>query len=436
MENFIDYIIRFLLGEQNSHLVSKVEYAEKSSASVVIVPSDFFNDNVYMTPASIPQLPLKEINGVPLLFGDEQVIREGQQLIVSADIIASTFFLITRYEECLNKTNRDRYGRLAGTESFPCRAGFLMRPVADEYGKLLRAWLREVGIHVEEPPAEYEHIYLTHDVDRIWRWKSLYRAFRTFAKRAVLCKRNMFESLKQWFAYEKYDEFYTFPWMVEADGRAAECLGREKCTIIYFMKGGGKSEFDEPYFKYISRVKKLVHFLLESGAVIGLHASFSAGEAPEKIMEEKERLEKISGEVITWNRNHYLCSREPKDMAFLISAGITDDYTMGFADIIGFRLGTCRAVKWINPLSKEVTSLTLHPLTVMEGTLSEEYMDLNENEAESIVKEMLDITKQFHGEAVILWHNSTLVDSEESYQRRLYEKTLEVLKVSSAQAGK
>ena len=33
----------------------------------------------------------------------------------------------------------------------------------------------------------------------------------------------------------------------------------------------------------------------------------------------------------------------------MIRAGITDDFTMGYADIAGFRLGTCRSVRWINP---------------------------------------------------------------------------------------
>lgn len=428
MEHFIEYIIQFLLGEQNQHLISEVAYIEKSSAAVVIIPSEFFSDNVYMTQSSMPKLPLKEIEGIPLLFGSEEITRKERQIVISADIIASTFFLISRYEECVNRTNRDRYGRMIGTKSLPYRAGFLMRPVVDEYGKLLRKWLRETGIHVEEPSAGYKHIYLTHDVDQIWQVRSLYCAFKTFAKRFVLCKKDMFESLKLWFAYEKYDEIYTFPWLAEVDERTIDYLGKEQCTIIYFMKGGGKSEFDTPYFKYIFRLKKLMRFLLASGATIGLHASFSAGKVPEKIIREKKNLEKISGEKIVWNRNHYLFSKNPEDMNFLISAGITDDFTMGYADTVGFRLGTCKTVKWINPFSKEVTSLTLHPLTIMEHTFSEEYMDLNEDTAESVIKEMLSITREFCGEVVVLWHNSTVTASKETYQRRLYEKTLEALK--------
>lgn len=431
MQGFIQYIIKFLLGEENSYLVNKVEYAYESSAAVVIVPSAFFDDNIYMTQASMPCVPLKEINGIPLLFGDNKIEQTERQFIVKADIIASTFFLITRYEECINKKNCDKYGRMLGKESLPYRAGFLMRPIVDEYGKILREWLRKVGISVKEPPEGYQHVYLTHDVDQIWQLDSLYQALRTFIKRVVLHKKNMTESLKLWYNYEKYDKIYTFPWLVEMDGKLESYLGHDKCTKIYFIKTGGKSKFDDAYYKKRSRVKKLLFFLKKNGAVFGIHSSFSAGEMPEKINIEKKRLEKILKEEIKWNRNHYLNSRNPEDMEYLILAGITDDFTMGYADVIGFRLGTCKPVKWINPFSKKVTSLTLHPLTIMEATFAEEYLDLTEVEAFNMVSKMLNVIRQFYGEVVLLWHNSSVGDSDTSYQRSLYKKTLEILKALS-----
>ena len=153
----------------------------------------------------------------------------------------------------------------------------------------------------------------------------------------------------------------------------------------------------------------------------------SAGQQPREILQEIKRLEYILEEKVTWNRNHYLCSREPEDMEYLVAAGITDDFTMGYADVAGFRLGTCRAVRWIDPLKKELTSLKLHPLTVMEETLdAEQYMNLNEKEAFSVICKMLETTREYHGEAVLLWHNTAVAERDDSYQRRLYKRTLEV----------
>lgn len=429
MREIIEYILQFLLGKQNLHLASQVAYEVHSTARVVIIPSHFFDDDIYMTQASMPKMPLEEIDGIPLLFGNRQIVQNDLQIIVSADIIASTYFLISRYEECLNQKERDVYGRFIGISSLPYRAGFLMRPVVDEYGKLLRRWLRKVGISAEEPMPGYEHIYLTHDVDQIWQWDNLYRAFKTFAKRLLLRQGSQFESLRAWYSYERYDRIFTFPWIMELDQNLVKCLGKECCTSVYFLKAGGEAACDNLYFKKISRVKKLVKFLKERGAVLGLHTSFSAGEAPEKIAEEKERLERIIGEKVNWNRNHYLYNKEPQDMQFLISAGITDDFTMGYADTAGFRLGTCRAVRWIDPLLKKLTPLRLHPLTVMECTLdAKEYMNLSEEEAYDTICKMLDTIWRFHGEVVLLWHNSTVGIPEVNYQRKMYEKTLEKLR--------
>lgn len=429
MPEIINYIISFLLGEQNAALQDRIEYKKHSSASIVIIPSSFFEEGVYMTENSMPQIPLKELDGIPILFGDNRVIRKGKQIVVYADIIASTFFLTSRYEECLNHRDRDQYNRLIGKKSLAYRAGFLMRPVVDEYGILLRSWLRELDILAEEPKEGYKHIYLTHDVDLIWQWDSLYKAIRTGCRKIMKHQGQVLESLKAWIDYERFDPIYTFPWLTVLDQKVKNFVGENKCTCVYFIKGGGSSEYDNLYYQKVNRLKKLVSYLKESGAEIGMHTSFSAGQRPEKIKEEKKRLEEITGEEILWNRNHYLCSKEPEDMEMLIESGIAEDFTMGYADVTGFRLGTSRAVRWINPITRELTALILHPMTIMECTLdSESYMNLNQENAYRIICEMLNTVKKYGGEIVLLWHNTSVKITERGYQRNLYEKTLDTIK--------
>ena len=104
MKQTINYIIRFLLGVDRagaySSLVgytSNVRHFHKYK--VVIIPSGFFSSSVYGTQASMPQLPLKEIEGVPLLFGSPKEESFDETRIIHADIIASSYFLLSRYEE-------------------------------------------------------------------------------------------------------------------------------------------------------------------------------------------------------------------------------------------------------------------------------------------------------------------------------------------------
>ena len=138
---------------------------------------------------------------------------------------------------------------------------------------------------------------------------------------------------------------------------------------------------------------------------------------------------KASKRAITKGRHHYLRSVQPADMQALIDAKISDDYTMGYADVAGFRLGCCRPVQWINPHTKEVTALTLHPLTAMDASLMRsDYMNLSINEALAYVIHLLEQTKKHHGEVVLLWHNTSLEINDPNNQRVLYEQIINYLK--------
>ena len=140
-------------------------------------------------------------------------------------------------------------------------------------------------------------------------------------------------------------------------------------------------------------------------------------------------MERVSKRKTTYNRNHYLNSREPEDMQALIDVGITDDFTMGYADISGFRLGTCRSVKWINPRTQKLTSLTLHPLTIMDGSLSDKrYMYLNAHEAYEYCIRLINMVESWNGELVLLWHNTSVENNAHSYHRKLYQDIIKYLR--------
>lgn len=82
---------------------------------------------------------------------------------------------------------------------------------------------------------------------------------------------------------------------------------------------------------YIQRnLQELLLFCKTEKVQIGLHTSYDAGKTPALISTEKELLERQTGKSVTYNRHHYLASREPEDMVWLEKAGITDDFTMGY----------------------------------------------------------------------------------------------------------
>lgn len=430
MNQTIYYIIRFLLGVDRAGAYSSlIGYTSDvrlfHKYKVVIVPSGFFQSSVYGTPESLPQLPLKEIEGVPLLFGTPKEECFEETWVIYADIIASSYFLLSRYEEIQKRDIRDKHGRFPGKESLPYKAGFIHRPIVEEYGKLLRHWLRKACVHIPEPQPELQKIWLTHDVDAPFFCRSLRNICRETLKGIGFRK-----ALKLYQGPLEKDPYYTFPWMLGQDSLVKNRFG-DRCHILFFLKAGGRHANDKPHYQVRSHdIQKLLHLFKKNKALLGLHSSYEAGIYPDLIPEEKMRLEhdwKL--ENIHLNRHHYLASREPEDLTKLIKAGITDDFTMGYADVSGFRLGTCRPVKWINPMTRQLTSLTLHPLSVMDCTLSEsQYMGLSPDEAYQYCAGLVREIRQYRGEIVWLWHNTSFAGTESDYHKKLYVRLLNELK--------
>lgn len=427
----VDYVIAFLLGEENAGLARFVQYGKPDAprgedTRVFILASSFFDRDVYLGKASLPALPLARVEGLPLLFGDGMLREENGVATTSADLVASSFFLLSRYEEVVRKEVRDGHGRFPGKESLPYRAGFIRLPLVDEYGRLLRGWLRRAGVSAVEPERGYRSIALTHDVDVPWLpLAGQARLALGLAKGLLKGKRYYRGPFLRHFGRAEKQSGYTFPWLIAQDAAVKERCG-DACESIYFLLFCDKSRQDNPYIKRNpGRSKALLEMLLASGAEIGLHASYAAGLLPHKVRDEREGLSAFAGRAVTRSRHHFLSCREPADFEQLTAAGIRDDYSMGYSDVSGFRLGTCRPVRWMDPVKLSLTPLILHPLTIMECTLDRKgYMNLDEQAAYEYAAGLADSVREHGGELVLLWHNTEVSESSTGYHRALYQRLL------------
>ena len=313
--------------------------------------------------------------------------------IIRTDIIYTTFFFISRAEEVLNP-HRDKHGRFLAEYSILGKNNRLQIPLLDEYARLLLKLLE-----APLPNSGFEHIYLTHDIDTISQYRHL---------RGALGGLYRGERQQVWQALQDIhqDPLYTFPWLIEQDRQVPQA------ESIYFVKQTQGKGYDYPQYCLCGPDYKRLHKqLIRNGAQLGVHSSYY-GILPKKA-------------ISTLHRSHYLrCSIE--QMQRIVDEGYTDDFTMGFADQAGFRLQTSRAVRWINPRTMQLTSLTLHPLLIMDTTLSgENYMNLTEDEAYFLCERLIAKVRMHHGDACLLWHNSNF-DSH-SYHTSLYPKILQLL---------
>jgi len=434
VEEIIKYIIKFLVGDHVPEDIAElIGYTSKeedyAQYKLVIKPSEFFEDRIYGTLDSLPKLPLKLWEETPILFGEPTEEMVEDTLVLHADIVAGTYFLISRYEETVRRDVRDAHRRFPGKESLPYRAGFIDRPIIEEWGAMLRRKLREMGVEANDPPCKINKVYLTHDVDQLAHYRNI-RGMMGGILRGIRRPKEAKQAIKSYFGGLIFDPWYTFPYLFKLDTELHKKMGKEDCEMITFIRShNSKRKEDKPIVNLAHPdYKQLIRYIKRKKIAIGLHTSYEAGCNPTLIAEEKKRLEKFTRLKINYSRSHFLNNREPEDFEYHISSGITDDFSMGYADIAGFRLGTCRKVRWINPVEKKLTNLRLHHLTIMDVTLSEKkYMFMNAHEAFQYCKRLINTVRNAHGEISFLWHNNSVEKNVNSYHRTLYKDVLKYL---------
>ena len=377
MTEIIDYILTWLCyGDEEA--AKRVAYTDDEKAledhDVIIVPNGLLGKELV-----VPELK-------------RPVVEEPAKgkTIIRTDLVYAVFFFTSRAEELVN-SQRDEHGRFAAKYSILAQKSRLQIPRLDEYARLV---LKQLDLPMPSPG--FGHIYLTHDIDAISKYRSLRGALggiRRGETKAVLSALRDIHN----------DPLYTFPWLIEQDAKV------RKADVIYFVKRTKGRGFDYPQYCLWGRdFKRLKHMLRHSNVYLGVHGSYYGA------------IPKI--EYSKMFRAHYLRS-SIEHMQQLADAGYTDDFTMGFADQAGFRLQTSRAIRWINPQTMQLTHLTLHPLLIMDCTLDrEDYMHLTEEEAYFLCERLIDKVKLHHGDLCLLWHNNSV--TPDNYHRSLYPQIL------------
>lgn len=424
------YIISFLLREEDSSqplLTPLVGYTrdpeEMLHYKVVIYPSGFFDNGVYATKSAYPSLSPKQWRGTPLLFGSPYCERLSPRspLVIYADIVASTFFLISRYEEMLLRHQRDKHGRFLGTHSYPARVGFIHRPIVEEYGRSLLEILREEGYPAKLTQKGFAQINFTHDVDQPYE----YHGFRSFCRAIIKERKSLHEAFRLSTRNILNDRYWTFPRFLEWNKEVSDHYPGKVKTILFY-KTPGNNPLDRPNYSMNRGPMRLLRGIAQKYDVEeGWHIPLSCSEHPKKMMQAQRGLKKALEKTITKSRYHYLSTGEFENTQFLLRSGIRDDYSMGYADVAGFRLGTCRPVRMILPNSGEITRLKMHPLTAMEVSLMRpDYMNLKPNQALQYLKSLIDEVATHHGELNLLFHNEWLSRDVAPEYLRLYRDSL------------
>ena len=333
------------------------------------------------------------------------------------DPFAMTFYLVTRYEEYLSEST-DEHERFADSENILVSLGLHQKPIVDQ----MAYWVAE-KITTEYPEFKIRkrtfQLVTTIDIDNAWAFKhkSPLVSFGAILK-AVLHGR--WDELKQrtvvFFGFRN-DPYDTYKYILETYKGLLN-------HILFFFLLGDRSRFD----KNISHKNKSFRQLIADMASVcevGIHPSYSSNEKPWLFETEKERLENIIQKPVTQSRQHYLKLRFPKTYQNAFKSGITDDYTMGFASLSGFRAGTCTPFPFFDLSRNQCNELIIHPFQVMDVTLKN-YLNLNPEKAWQLIEGLMTEVKKVNGTFISLWHNESLKDSGQWLGwRKVFEQILE-----------
>ena len=317
------------------------------------------------------------------------------------DIFAAIFYMLARYEEYL-PFEPDDHGRF---ESRYCLArihNFLEKPVVNHWVIELGGFLKRRFPELTIAESKFSGI-LTYDIDVAYEYKgrSLIRwGLSSFKDLITLNPARLLERIKVARGISK-DPWDTYDYIVKT-------VKQSKLEAIFFFLVGSYSSKDKNLHYGSTTMKQLIK-RIASFFKVGLHPSYSSSLNKEMIVKEKTRLESITGTEINISRQHFLKFSLPHTYQYLLTAGITEDYSMGFADAPGFRAGICSPYYFYDLRTEKVTSLKIFPITCMEGNFLK-YMKVNREQAIAIISGLVYQVKAVNGIFISIWHNHTLSD--------------------------
>lgn len=337
---------------------------------------------------------------------------------INFDLFSAVFYMISRYEEYL-PFDPDRYGRFRGTGSFAYRNGFLEIPVVDNWIRKLQKIMAGRFPEINFKSPEFSWIS-TVDVDNAWAFMNRGKLI-TFSSllKSFLSGNEYCERLNV-IAGKGKDPYFNFDLLRELHGDDPEKL------IFFFLSGrpGGINGRIDPRNKEWQELVRNISGIFRSG----IHPSSHAFRDQKVLQKEIRNLNSVTGMSVHLSRQHFLLLKFPLTFRQLIDSGISDDYSMGFADLTGFRAGTSNPFYFYDLEKEEATSLRIWPFAMMDRTLKD-YMRSTPEEAFTRITSLIDRIIGAGGIFISLWHNDALGNSGEwKGWRQVYTDMINYLK--------
>jgi hypothetical protein len=401
----LDIILGEFLGLEFELSVGSQDYEiELENKQVLTIKDTFFNKY----PNDLEYLKL------------ENIPKEIEEL----DIFAASFFMLTRWEEYVNR-NRDNHDRFPANESFAFKNNFLDRPIVNEYLEILKILLLQLDCGLTFKQYKFtKNISCDVDIPYETYTQSVIKTIKKVAG-DIVKRKNIKEAVQTIINYTaskfnnySYDPMNTFEWIMEMNEKSGNKV------VFYFLVENTIPEFDGNYNIDEPRIRQLIRTIDKRGHEIGLHGSYSTYKNKNQIQQQLNILQRvIKEEGIEQKhigiRQHYLRWSTPETANNIDKARITYDTTLGYADHAGFRCGTCYEYPFFDIQKRKRLNLLIRPLVIMEcSVLGGAYMNMDIKSAEEYMQKIKNKIKKVDGNFTLLWHNGSFIKKD---YRNLYK---------------
>lgn len=385
----VDYQLIQNESEWNASSIQSINYTnEVLTADLQINPQGIlFETEIY--PSKI------------LEYKNEEFLLDGVK-----DELGIIFFLLTNYFEYFNQ-DRDQHGRYQSENHPLVKLKRHKFPVVDQMVKVI--W-EKLGLNYESVARGFK-LMPTFDIDIAWAYKErpLKRTIGGAIKGGKPIERLKVLTGSKKDPYDTYDSIKNI-------------ASKYKHTTCFYLLGD-YGPFDKNIAWDNKAYQSLINEMDEISST-GIHPSYASYLKSDQIMVEKKRLEMITQKEVDQSRQHFLRLSIPRSYQVLLDVGIRNDYSMGFADNVGFRAGTCFPYLFFDLTKNEKTSLRVHPFVYMDSALKD-YLKLTPGESIQLTEEMKNKVEHVGGAFCFIWHNSSIHDTGEwQGWRAVLDKTL------------
>jgi len=338
-----------------------------------------------------------------------------------ADLPASTLFALCRVEEAQQRP-LDVHSRFAANMSVACRDGFFDRPVVDEWG-LAFGQAIEALVPAWRPRPRKLRVKISHDIDEVGvrpRLRQLHRNGngRSWVRTGwMVLPFDLRNAIK--LGLEHRDPVRAAAQLMRTFSPSEpSCLGLVQTVVredlergldsAVYWKASGLGPFDSGYDPRVKSIRNVIHWLQEHNVENGVHPGYATFRCPERLQVELQILRSVLGEHQLGGRQHYLrwCPETWMDWE---NCGLGYDSTVGYADRVGFRAGTCIPYRpWLLSQDREARLIEI-PLLVMDTCLLDP-MHMSSEEPITVVSRLIEKCRAVGGVFTFLCHNTTLRD--------------------------